>query len=216
MRGLRAYCTACGGERDPSRVLGGTVVNVAGKPSRIGATVSKVLAWVAMIGSMSLGTFIWAMASWLWPGSPLPGVGIFIGLFGLAVGAFLLFASRKLRRTGEGAERDARIEALTQYAAQRGGLVSATDVARALSIDEASADALLTELAKDPSAHVGLEIDDAGNVLYSFTQRGARFEAPRYRVGDPGAGPDALADEEASAAEHEARIRAATTVRAPR
>jgi hypothetical protein len=175
-RGLMTFCTACGRERLP---LGSTVVNVAGKPSRVGGTVARVLGALAIVLGLVVGAVVYGLAAWIFPGSPLPYLGVALGGLGVTLGVLLLLGGRKLAAGGAAAEHKARAEALRSLAAHRGGLLTARDAAAAIGVDDAAADAVLTAMAKDANEHVTVEIDDEGGVYYAFPSRPQRFAAPR-------------------------------------
>jgi hypothetical protein len=138
-------------------------------------------------------------------------VGLAIGLpiaiiawfFGLA----LVFGGRKLSRSGDAAEREARLQTIRAFAAHQRGALMAHDVARKLSIPEEEADALLTELAKVPDEGVRLDIDDDGGIHYLFGP-GARIDTTKYRIATPpGAEAYEQAEDEAACVEAAAEQR---------
>lgn len=210
-RGLTAYCTACGKPRLP---LSGRTVDLAGKPSKVGGMVAGVLGWIVLILGGSLALLFGLFLAWIFPGSIAPWVVAGpIAFASLMTSLLLLLGSRKLRRSGTAAERDARTQALFSLAQNRGGAITARDAAAALDISAEEADALLTDLAKTRSDEVGVEISDRGDIFYVFPafQRGqrVRFPGPGARV-DAGAASglqavDGEAEAEAQAAEEAAR-----------
>jgi hypothetical protein len=199
-RGLAAYCTACGRPRLP---LSGKSLSLAGKPSKVGGVVAGVLGWAVLIGGVGLALLLGLVLAWLFPGT-IAGlaVGLPIALMSLAVALLLLLGGRKLRQTGTEAERDTRIQAIFSLAANRGGALLARDVGAALDMSAEDADALLTELAKERSDEVTVEIGERGEIFYAFP--GIMGE-PRVRFPQPGARIDvaepAAAETEAAAAE---------------
>ena len=106
----------------------------------------------------------------------------------VVLAALFLFASRRLRRSGADAERQARLEALYALAVHRAGTLTAADAARTLQLDASEVDALLSELVKTQPDHVSLEFDESGQTFYLFSHAGTRphpFGA-KYRVSSQG------------------------------
>ena len=166
LRGVRAYCTACGAPR--SLATAGDAVNVAGQPARVGGGVASALGLIALaVGAATafvLGTvsgLVFSMAAALW-------VGGGIAFFTLVVALPLLFGGRRLSQAGEDRSRAAHEHATFALAARRRGVLTAREAARALSIREEEADALLTDLARRPDGRVTLEVDDDGALSYVF------------------------------------------------
>jgi hypothetical protein len=175
-----------------------------------------VLGWAVLLGGGTLAILLALLAAWLLPGSPAPWfVGLPIGIASLSIALLLLLGGRKLRESGVAAERGARTQAIFSLAANRGGTLTAGDVASALDMPTQEADALLTELAKTRSDEVEVDIGERGEVLYVFTRAAggqrARFRPPGVRV-DAGPavgwqgpqGADRAAEAEAQAAEEAA------------
>ena len=189
LRGIEARCTASGARRSPFTA---TALNLAGKPSRFGGAAAKFQGWGAIaMGttcSLSLALIIQSIFSGGYLGW---AVALPIVVMSWLVGLFLVFGGRKLSRSGDEAEREARMQAVRALAAHLGGSVTATEVARKLEMEEPEADALLTELAKTPEENVALEIDDDGGIHYLFGVGGQalRFEALRDRSHDAVAAP---------------------------
>jgi hypothetical protein len=175
VRGVSAFCTACGA---PRSLLDNTPVNVAGKPSTVGGSVAGVLGWLVLLGGLTVAGTIAALLQWLFVGGVVGFVlGVPIALLSLIAGLALILGGRKLRQSGEARAKNAHEEAIFAIARRRQGNVLAADVARALSMSEAEADALLTDMAKRPEAQVTLEVDDNGELRYLVP----RF-APALRV----------------------------------
>lgn len=207
VRGVSAYCTACGA---PRSLLEHTPVNVAGKPSTVGGSVAGVFGWLILLGGLTVAGTVTALLQAIITGGVLGYVlGVPIALFSLFFGLSLILGGRKLRQSGEAVARSAHEEAIFAIAQRRQGSVLAADVARALSMTEAEADALLTELAKRPDGKVTLEVDDSGELRYMVPRfapamRVPAQPAPRVRVA-PDAPPAELLDtEELSEDEREA------------
>src|SRR5690242_11940476 len=99
VRGVRAYCTACGAPRPLADAAG--AVNVAGQPARVGGSVAGVLGRVVLVTGLlvafvlgSLAKAIFAMGAALW-------VGGFVSVITLMVALPLILGGRKLRKSGE-------------------------------------------------------------------------------------------------------------------
>lgn len=203
VRGVRAYCTACGA---PRSLIEDTPVNVAGQPSKIGGGVASIaglsVLFLGLLFSTALGGIIYIFA-------PMAGfiVGGFLAAVCLFVATMLLWGGRELRRSGSERERNAQEQAVFAIARQRGGSVTATELARALSMPEAEADALLTSMAKRPDGRVTLEFDDNGVLRYDVHETGRRVRvAERKRVAPEVTTPNTVLDAEfEEQAEDEAR-----------
>lgn len=176
VRGLRAYCTACGA---PRSLIEDTPVNVAGQPSKIGGGVAAVAGFsVFVIGtliSLALGALLQIL---------IPPAGFVIGGFLFAVtlfvSAMLLWGGRTLIRSGAQRERGAQEQAVFAIARRRGGSVTAAELARVLSISVPDADAMLTAMAKRPDGQVSLELDDDGTLRYEVRDP----NQPRVRIAE--------------------------------
>ncbi|MDC3955683.1 hypothetical protein KEG38_17590 [Polyangium jinanense] len=209
MRGARAYCTACGA---PRSLLEDTPVNVAGQPSKIGGGVASVAGWVILITGLllagTLGGLIGLLnvtVAWI--------VGGFLGGMSVLFGLLFILGGRLLWKTGKERERGAHEQAVLAVARRNAGSVTPAELARAVNITEAEADARLTEMAKRPDGRVTLEVDDDGTLRYYVKDMmGARIGAPRVRVGTGARVPPHSAEQEALAeaemGEEEARARA--------
>jgi hypothetical protein len=207
-RGVVPYCTACGGLRAP---LSTPSINMAGKTSRVGGTVASVAGWLVLLVGFSialgLGLLLWAIFS----GAIAAAVSLPFALVAGVIGFVLLRGGSSLRRTGADAERATRDQALLAMAGHHGP-VTAVDAARLLNVTVASADAMLTELAKREPERVAIDVDDQGVVWYRLARP---FDvAPaldgrdgRVRVGGAGHEPggDALSADEDDVAEGQVR-----------
>jgi hypothetical protein len=176
VRGVRAYCTACGAQRS---LIEDTPVNVAGQPSKIGGGVAAVAGLsILVIGSLlslALGALLQFFAA---PAGLI--VGGFLEAVTLFVAAMFLWGGRELFRSGTERERGAQEQAIFAIARRRGGSVTASELARVLSIPESEADAMLTGMAKRPDGQVSLELDDDGTLRYEVRDASLR----RVRVGE--------------------------------
>jgi hypothetical protein len=164
-------------------------VNVAGQPSRVGAGVASVLGWMVLVLGLGAALVVGAIGQAIWPAAVVGWVlGTLIGVPTLLVGLSLLFGSRRLQRAGDERSKGAREHAIFALAARRQGVVTVGDVAGALAVRDAEADALLTDLARRPDGRVTLEVDDNGGLSYVFhdlrpgTGKRVEVTGPRMRV----------------------------------
>lgn len=181
-RGVFAYCSGCERPRPP---FSATALNIAGRPSKLGGTLGKVLGWCILIGGLSTAATIVLVSHLLAPASAVGyAIGIPIAVLSLAIGIALLYGSRRLHQAGTDAERQAREQALYALAVNRGGLLTALDAARSLNLSVADVDAVLSDWAKRDPEHVSLEVDDEGQLFYLFSSPGRRLDTfgKRYRV----------------------------------
>ncbi|MDI1476646.1 hypothetical protein [Polyangium sp. y55x31] len=209
VRGARAYCTACGA---PRSLLEDTPVNVAGQPSKIGGGVASVAGWIILITGVLLALTLGALIGLLSPAVAWI-VGGFLGAMSVLFGLVFILGGRLLWKTGKERERGAQEQAVFAVARRNAGSVTPAELARAVNVTEAEADALLTEMAKRPDARVTLEVDDDGTLRYYVKDiAGPRIGAPRVRVGMAAQVPSHAAEEEALAeaevGEEEAHARA--------
>lgn len=169
-RGVLAYCTACGAPRVP---LTTRATNLAGKGSILGGTLARVFGWIVIGSGAVVGLALLGILQAIFPGG-FAGwlVGVPILLFSLIIGIALLRGGRSLETTGVAEQRETRVQAIFSLAENRGGIVTAADVAGSLGVSIAQADSLLTDLAKSHPDHVVLEIDDQGGVFYRVSERG--------------------------------------------
>jgi hypothetical protein len=170
VRGMRAYCTACGAPRPlvASVVSEAGAVNIAGQPARVGGSIAGGLGVAALIAGAVLALIFGGLAGLIFTVSTAIWVGGTITALTLLAALPLILGGRRLRQAGEGRVREAQEHAVFSLAAQRRGLLTVRDVARALSVREAEADALLTDLAKRPDGRVTLDVDDEGGLTYTF------------------------------------------------
>jgi hypothetical protein len=201
LRGLEARCTACGAARAPFVTPS---VTLAGQPSRVGGLLALVSGWVFLVMGLSLSAFLWLLLQSIWPGSMVGwAFAVPVAVLSLFFGGGLVFGGKRLHKSGESAQRSARVAAIRALVAHRGGIVTAAEAAQALNVSEAESDALLTELAKDPAQNVSLEVDDDGRVRYLFgvaEQRWRVLEENALRAEESGSAIDSQT--EASAERH--------------
>ena len=164
VRGVRAYCSACGAPRPLFSAAGS--VNMAGQPAKVGGTVASAFGLVALTIGGVLALVLGSIAKILFGTAILIVAPILV--LTLLVALPLLFGGRRLNRAGEDRARAAQEQAVFALASQRRGVVTVREVARALEVHEEEADAVLTALAKRPDGRVTLELDDSGGLSYLF------------------------------------------------
>lgn len=180
-RGLLAYCTACGAPRTP---LVSPSVNLAGKPAAVGGTLARVSGWLAlgfgMATAAGCGLFFYEAVS----ANAGLAVGLPIAIVSAVVGMLLLRGGSSLKQSAGAARTRAKEEAIFALAATRGGILSALDVAAALSLPHDEADQALTELASRMPDRTVLEIDEReGSVYFKFPHfMQATHAPPRVRI----------------------------------
>lgn len=214
VRAYRAYCTACGAPRPITTAP--EAVNVAGRASKVGGGVAKVLGF-SVLGFGTLLTIVLALiANLVAPGSPAPWViGALAFVPTLVIGLMLVLGGKEIRKAGEEKERDTKEHAIFALAARSGGSVTVADVARALSIRNEEADDLLTTLAKQADGRVSLEVDDSGELFFLFphliaaTRVRVDATANKARVATPWQDPQVIDAQLVEEAEHEAAAAAA-------
>jgi hypothetical protein len=181
-RGVFAYCSACNEPRPP---FSATALNLAGRPSKFGGTATKVLGTMVLIGGIGTAATLMLLFAFLAPTSAMGyAVGIPLAIVSLMVGLGLIYAGRRLHRSGSDAERETRERALYALAANRGGLLTALDGARALNLSVTDVETVLNDWTKRDHEHVSLEIDEDGALFYLFSRPGERRDTfgKRYRV----------------------------------
>ena len=218
VRGVRAFCTACGA---PRPLLGSSAVNVAGKPMKVGGTAASVIGWIVLfVGSMfslamgALFNMLWSIAGSAAAGTIGLIIGGFFGVITLVVALSLLLGGRQMQKTGEGDRRKVLEQGIFALAGKQRGSVTPRDVARQLAITDEEADALLTDLAKNPDGRVTLDIDDDGTLRYTVPAfvppvriDPSPAKSPPVRVGPSAAIPDAELEEDESAEKDRDRMR---------
>ena len=202
-RGVVPYCTACGALRAP---LSTPSINLAGKPSQVGAAVASVAGWLVLAVGLSValgfGLLLWALFS----GAVAAALALPFALIASIVGFALLRGGSSLRRSGADAEQATRDQALLSMAGHHGP-VTAVDAARLLNVTVASADAMLTALAKREPERVAMDVDDQGVVWYRVARpfsEGPPDAQGHVRVGESDPDP-ALTGEDDDLAERRAR-----------
>jgi hypothetical protein len=195
LRGIEARCTACGAARAPFVTPS---VTHAGTPSRVGGLLALVSGWALLVMGFSLSAFLWLLLHAIWPQSVVAwAFALPVAMLSLFFGGGLVFGGKRLHKSGENAQKRARIEAIRALVAHRAGMVTAAEAAQALNVSEQESDALLTELAKDPDQNVSLEVDDEGRIRYLFgvaEQRWRVLEEQAARAEEPEAILDSQTD----------------------
>jgi len=177
---MAAYCTACGAPRLP---LAANSVTLAGKGSKVGGTVARVFGWVVLAGGLSLALILGAFFQWVLAGGFVGyAIGVPLALISTVLGWILLRSGKSLHAQGTGQEKGARTQAIFALAQNRNGMVTAMDVAQALDMAPAEADALLTDLAKTVPDQVSLEVDDGGGIYYRFPNVLGAWQGPGVGV----------------------------------
>ncbi|HEV8247009.1 MAG TPA: hypothetical protein VGP93_14630 [Polyangiaceae bacterium] len=208
-RGVFAYCSACDKPRQP---FSAKSLNIAGKPSKIGGTVGKVMGYGVLLAGLLTAATLMLLFHFLNPTSAMGyAVGVPLAIASLVLGFALLYGSRRLHRAGTDAEREARQQALYALAANWGGMLTAQGAARALNLSVAEVDAVLGDWVKSGSDHISLEVDEEGELFYLFSRPGHRLDTfgKRYRVESEGRVRviDALETEEAAGEARQGRVR---------
>jgi len=173
-----------------------TALNVAGRPSKAGGWAAKALGcWVFALG-LPASAMLWWLGQLIAESISLGYVlGLPLAFATALIGTILLLGGRKLRKKGDRAAHSAKLAALRAAASYQHGALTAQDAARVLGVEQAEADELLTELAKQPDEGVDIDVDDHGNITYRFgtTAESDRWTALARQVRiEPGAEP--LAD----------------------
>jgi uncharacterized membrane protein YqjE len=189
LRGLSARCAACGAKRSHFAT---SSVELAGQPSRFTGIAATVVGATVLVLGFALALLLGLLAQAIWPASIVGwALAIPIAIVTLFFGLALLFGGHRLRRKGGETQRSVQLKAIRALVAHKAGSITAADVATRLSLSEAEADALLTEIAKDPQANVSIEVDDHGRIHYEFDKADKRWRvldetAPRAAdVGEP-------------------------------
>lgn len=179
-RGMMAYCTACGRPRAP---FAASAVNLAGQPSKVGGSVARILGWLVLVSGLLVALMLGALLQAIFPAGVAGFViGGIIALVTLLVGTLLVRGGKTLHTSGDEKERATRTHAVFALAANRGGVLSTLDVAQALALPPATADALLTQLAKEDADRVKLEVDDNGAITFVFPEATTFAPNPHARV----------------------------------
>jgi hypothetical protein len=192
-RGMMAYCTACGAPRVP---LASASVTLAGKPAKLGGTVTRVLGWIVLVFGLCFGAMLGLLLTAIFSNAL---VGIAVGLpvvvASVIFGALLLHSGSVFATSGTGKEREARKKAIFALAEHQDGIVRARDAAESIGVSETEADAILTDFAKTMSDIVSLELDDSGGVYFRIANA-ARVPPYANRVRVDANAPESHVDDE--------------------
>jgi hypothetical protein len=166
---------------------------MAGKTSQVGGVVVRTLAYAVLAGGTLVSLIMGLLFGLISSGAGL-AVGIAFGVVTLLIALPMLFGGKKLEHKGE-AERDKqRVQAVLALAANRGGILRASDVAGSLQMPLEGADTFLTELAKTRADEMDIDVNDAGEVVYKFPRlffvgasgwSGKQASSERVRVAEP-------------------------------
>lgn len=179
-------CAACGKPRAGTVLLGGGASDsiVPSSPRGRQASTSAMLTrsrgraqrgfGIVALGGGVLTAILAAMVV---PGAVGLGLALAFGLVGVGLGALSIRAGARSMEKARGETQQAQATAVLELAAEEGGRLTATDVARRFGVSVDEADALLTSMVGDGSK-VGVDVDDDGVVRYVFHE----LEAPRARV----------------------------------
>lgn len=181
-RGINAYCAACGRSRS---MLSASSLTHAGKPAQLGGSVVGVFGWVVLAFGLFVASLLGLIAGLVWTAGTGLVTFALLALFPAVFFLLLRKGGKALSEAGQETQEHRREQALFALAANNAGVVQAVQVAGALDMTVADADAYLTRLAKTRPDEVDLEIGDQGEVLYTFPQF---FRGRRVRIGTVGAG----------------------------
>lgn len=198
-RGGITVCAACGKPRTGSVTLGGSELPGSMVPaSRLGRSASTRAMLARGRGRMQRGFGVLALAAGvlmatlaaaLFPGAAGVGLALAAALLGVGVGALSIRAGARSLQDGETEDRRAKEAAVLELASERGGRLTAAEVAEAFHVSEDAADALLTAMVGDGST-VTVDVDDEGVLRYVFLRSKSRassklrVEAVRVEVED--------------------------------
>jgi hypothetical protein len=143
--------------------------------------VSAALLRVFAAGSLFGGAFGAALLGFLVDGTPGVALASLVGAAGVGVAALAWRGGRAQARAAADEERAARERAVLALSAREGGVLTVTQVARALGWPTTLADAVLTAMAD--GTRVGVEVDDEGVLRWHFREIEAGG-APRVRVAE--------------------------------
>ncbi len=160
--------------------LAAPAVAMAGKPSQVGGTVAKIIGWIVLACGGIFAALVFVLFNALFPGSPAPWIAALTSLaFAVFFTVLFVMSGRSLVSSGQRKEEAVRMKAILAIARQRGGIVTAKDVAGALRMGEPAVDAWLTDLAKREPETLTVEFDDNGVISFRFLAYAA---LPRMRV----------------------------------
>jgi len=180
--------------------FGVQTLNLAGSAARFGGGAARFVGWSVLVLGLAMALGIGLLLQTLFPGGFAGlAIGLPIAIASLFFGIAAIVGGGKLHQSGVKKRRAAELQTIQALAAHHKGVVTAADAARALDMDETRADALLTELARDPKQGVCLDLDDDGRLLYLF---GGEELNPRWRIAEQ----PLTTDKEHAEAEAEAEL----------
>jgi hypothetical protein len=166
-RGVAAYCSACGKARIP---LTANNLHMAGQPSRVGSIVARTLGWIVLGVGLSFALGIAAIAHLLFPAGYVGlAIGAPLAIISVVLGMLLLGGGKKLHENGASAEKRARTQAIFALASNKGGTLTALDVAAGLDLPAPVAESFLQALAKEEYEKVAVDVDASGTLVYRFS-----------------------------------------------
>ncbi len=149
--------------------LAGTSVTLAGQPSKVGGTVARVLGWIVLAGGLLLAGLFVVVFMAINAAAAAGWVGGSVAFLAILFAALLLRGGKQLVKSGDSEELATKKQAIFALANTRGGTLRAVDVAQMLHVSPDEGDAILTQLAKEDSDRVGVDIDDDGTLLFRFS-----------------------------------------------
>jgi hypothetical protein len=170
--------------------LANSSVNMAGQPSKVGGTVARVFGWIVLAAGLTVALMIAGLILALGGTWGALAVGGPIALITFVAAYALLRGGKELKKSGDTTEQATKNAAIFALANTRGGVLRAWDVAQALQVTPKEGDDILTKLAKEHHDHVGVDVDDDGNVLYRF--KAANWNAVQARAVAPVMAPNAV------------------------
>jgi hypothetical protein len=165
--------------------LTASTVHLTGKVRQVGGAVAHVLG-LLVVGAGVVAAVLFGLAlQWIFPAGYAGWIvgGLLVAVTAL-VGVSLAVGGRALRRQGEDVARATLNKAIFALADHRAGSLTIDDVAAALDLTPTAADGALTALAKQPDAHVELDVRDDGTLVYRFPTAERRREPARVRIGE--------------------------------
>jgi hypothetical protein len=173
LQGLEARCAACGARRFP---LSAPSVSLTGQPARFGGSAATLFGIAVLVlgGSLSVGVLL--LLQTIAPTTALGwAIGIPMLVASLFFGILLLVVGSRLRKHGSARARAVRFDALRALLAHKQRAVTPNEVARALNLSDADADALLTSFAREYPTPVTLDVGEDGQLRYDFSGTETRW-----------------------------------------
>lgn len=187
-RGNITVCAACGKPRTGSVTLDGTqarAIMPASAPGRDASTTAMLKRGKARaqrlfgVLALAMGIMMATLTAAVLPGAFGKAMAVLVAIVAVAVGGLSLRAGSRNRAAASDAERRAHELAIVELAKERGGVLTAGEVADKFGVSVEEADATLTRMIGDGS-RVTLDVDDEGVIRYVFRELVAA--KPRVRV----------------------------------